>query len=385
MAKSYSNLTQGTDPINKPREFTVAAPFDVRTVVDTYDNLLDKDVFSYGELYVGLLVITKDTQDVYVLSQLPGKRDSAAAWRVNIKWKKINSEEFDPSDYLDYFEENLGAKIINSADDLSTITEPYAGEFAVIRDNPNTSEDESGLYVYTGQSWLKIYTSAGNGSGDVSSVITSDGTEPTSGTGFSLSANDPDALIEETYSDDYLHAGTYYSSRGINSSKVNGGDELDGVNKIKLSNGGDSYVELYANGDMNLYIEDNTLGFNLESITGIIDANGVEHANPYAGQPNGNELLHLGDNVMIRFNTDVDFANMVETRDDDPTEYTFGLDGSKFEDLDFYSVTVLPTVYAYADGTPVRVLTEGDKVEILNIIENSTIEPITEPEILGIF
>ena len=90
---------------------------------------------------------------------------------------------------------------------------------------------------------------------------------------------------------------------------------------------------------------------------------------------------------MIRFDVDVDFTGMTEVRDDDPTEYIFGQDGSGYEDLDFYSVNVLPTVYAYADGENVRVLTEGDKDELINKIDELSDDfvPITTSEIQGLF
>ena len=67
MGKVYSYLTQGTDALNKPRVINVAAPFDVRTVVESYNDLLSKDTFSYSEMYVGMIVVTLDTKDVYVL------------------------------------------------------------------------------------------------------------------------------------------------------------------------------------------------------------------------------------------------------------------------------------------------------------------------------
>ena len=46
MAKTYINKATGTESISNARIISVGAPFDVRTVVDTYNDLLDKDVFS---------------------------------------------------------------------------------------------------------------------------------------------------------------------------------------------------------------------------------------------------------------------------------------------------------------------------------------------------
>ena len=97
MGKTYLNLTTGTDNITKPRNITVASPYDVRTVVDTADDLYNKTTFGYSSLYIGMLVITYDTQDVYVLSKLPNSRDNEIKWRENIQWKKVGS--IDLSEY----------------------------------------------------------------------------------------------------------------------------------------------------------------------------------------------------------------------------------------------------------------------------------------------
>ena len=97
MGKTYLNLTTGTDNITKPRNITVAAPYDVRTVVDTADDLYNKTTFGYSSLYIGMMVITYDTQDVYILSKLPNSRDNEIKWRENIQWKKVGS--IDLSEY----------------------------------------------------------------------------------------------------------------------------------------------------------------------------------------------------------------------------------------------------------------------------------------------
>lgn len=382
MAKKYISKTQGTDPIISSRNMIVAAPYDVRSVVDTYNDLFDKNTYSYTELYIGMLVITYDTQDVYVLSKLPGSRDNAIKWAENIKWKKINASEINPADYLSYYQEQLGAKVLNSADGLVGIANPFTGQFAYVKDDPNTSEDESGLYIYTGQGWMKIFTgNSVSGSGDISSVITTDGTVPASGTGFSIAADASDALVEETYVDNGFKPNTYYTSRGLNSSKQNGGSDID-FEFITLTNGGESYIKLNSSGDSNwieLYIadNDNSLGFRKEDVTWM-DSQGVVHlmeTNP----------LVLSKETPISFgDKTVDFKGMTESRSDGV--YTFGTNGSTYSDVDIYTSKVLPTVYAYADGTSVRVLTEGDKYELENMISEATdFSPITDEEIRNLF
>ena len=381
MAKKYINKTQGTDPIISSRNMLVAAPYDVRSVVDTYNDLFDKNTYSYTELYIGMLVITYDTQDVYVLSKLPGSRDNAIKWAENIKWKKINASEINPADYLSYYQEQLGAKVLNSADGLVGIANPFTGQFAYVKDDPNTSEDESGLYIYTGQGWKRIFTgNSTSGSGDVSNVITTDGTIPESGTGFSISANDPDALIEETYVDNSLEPNTYYTSRGLSSSDKNGGNALN-TEYIKLTKDGESYIQLNSANNANwieLSIVDDSLGFGMKDVTWI-DSEGVEHQMTESPLILPKETpISFGDKV-------VDFKGMTETRSDG-SSYIFGNDGSTYSDIDIYTSNVLPTVYAYADGTKVRVLTEGDKYELENMISEATdFSPITDEQIRSLF
>lgn len=382
MAKKYISKTQGTDPIISSRNMIVAAPYDVRSVVDTYNDLFDKNTYSYTELYIGMLVITYDTQDVYALSKLPGSRDNAIKWAENIKWKKINASEINPADYLSYYQEQLGAKVLNSADGLVGIANPFTGQFAYVKDDPNTSEDESGLYIYTGQGWKRIFTgNSTSGSGDVSNVITTDGTIPESGTGFSISANDPNALIEETYVDSVLESGKYYTSRGLSSSDKNGGNTLN-TEYIKLTNGGESYIQLNSADNTNwieVNIVDDTLGFGMGDVTWI-DSEGVEH------QMTESPLVLPKETPISFGDKSVDFRGMTETRSNDDGVYTFGTDGSTYSDIDIYTSNVLPTVYAYADGTKVRVLTEGDKYELENMISEATdFSPITDEQIRSLF
>ena len=369
----------------------VASPIDVRTVVDSISDLTNGSI---QKLYTGIVVNIKGTGDLYILTKHPRMANQLTSW------VKVGGEDvvIDPADYLSFYEEKLGAKVVDTFDELlDPAFDSFEGMFGVVKLGSSDSDDESGLYVLTrtpnttASNWYRILGGSGSGNAssglDVSEVITSDGSAPAAGTGFSLDANDPDALVEETYVDDYLHAGVYYTSHGINSSKANGGDELDGVSKIRLSNGGDSYIELTSTGGMKLYIADNTLGFTKDDIS-LIGSNGTEYDHPYTNSslPLTIQNIPLGDGAMVKFDVDVDFTGFTETRDSDPTEYLFGQTGSGYEDLDLYSVTVLPTVYAYAEGEKVRVLTEGDKDELVNRIEDSMdFVPITQQEILGLF
>ena len=396
MAKKYINKAEGTDPIIKARIMSIPAPYDVRSVVDTYNDLFDKSTYSYSELYVGMLVITYDTQDVYALSKLPGSRDNAIKWAKNIKWKKINLSEINPANYLSYYQQKLGARVVGSFDELlsPSLESPFAGMFGVVKvsaESGSESEDESGLYVLTREpnttasNWYRILGGSGGGNAgsglDVTEVITSDGSVPAAGTGFSIAANASDALIVETYVDNGLEAGKYYTSRGLSSSDKNGGNVLN-TEYIKLTNGGGSYIQLNSSKDKNwieLNIVDDTLGFGMEDVTWI-DTKGIEH------QMTESPLVLPKETPISFGNKNVNFNGMTETRSNGNDIYTFGSSGSTYSDVDIYTTDILPTVYAYADGKPVRVLTEGDKDELINMISEATdFTPITDTQIRNLF
>ena len=220
----------------------------------------------------------------------------------------------------------------------------------------------------------------------MSTIITTDGTMPTSGNGISVSTEEDGSFVEEIYADDYLHSGVYYTSRGINSSKDNGGNELEGIDYITLSNG-DSWIRFDNKSTITIYIRDDSLGFNMENIVGIIDSNGTEIKNPYAGYPYTESPISISLNgkTYIKFNKDIYFTGLTETRDDGSEEYIFGQTGSNYEDLDFYTTNILPTVYAYSNGEAVRVLTEGDKEELLNKIDEAEPETISNEDIMDLF
>lgn len=352
-------------------------PLDVRLVVNAVEDLTNGTI---PNLYTGIVVNVKGTGDLYILTS-----NARGASNIN-NWKKVGggSGEINPEDYLSYYQEKLGAVILDSVSGLSSIESPFIGQFAYVKDDPNSSEDESALYVYNGNNWVPIST--GGSSTDMSTIITTDGTMPTSGNGISVSTEEDGSFVEEIYADDYLHSGVYYTSRGINSSKDNGGNELEGIDYITLSNG-DSWIRFDNKSTITIYIRDDSLGFNMENIVGIIDSNGTEIKNPYAGYPYTESPISISLNgkTYIKFNKDIYFTGLTETRDDGSEEYIFGQTGSNYEDLDFYTTNILPTVYAYSNGEAVRVLTEGDKEELLNKIDEAEPETISNEDIMDLF
>ena len=384
MAKSYINkIISNTLP--QCRNITTEAPFDVRSVVDTEADLYVKSTFQSGVAgdnivytYVGMVVTTKDTQDMFVLAKKPGSRDNYAN---TIQWRKIGGTDINPDDF--------GARIVDSVDDLTSLPFTFEGQFAIVKDTQGASEvNESGLYVLidkTNNLWQKVVSTGGGQSGDISDVITTDGTVPTSGSGLSINGNDKDAFIEEIYlsNNDVMEGNKFYTSRGLNASDKNGG-ELKDEDFIVLSKGGDSYIKLFPTGlvDGNwieLSITDESLGLSMSDIK-YIDRDGVIHTmeeNP----------LVLPYETPISFGNDFTLNGLKETRHGDASEYVFGEGvGSTYNDVDIYTSNILPTVYAYSNGTPVKVLTEADKTEIITIIEeNSEPEVITNPEIIALF
>lgn len=348
-------------------------PLDVRLVVNAVEDLTNGTI---PNLYTGIVVNVKGTGDLYILTS-----NARGASNIN-NWKKVGSGsgEIDPEDYLSYYQEKLGAVILDSVSGLSSIESPFIGQFAYVKDDPNSSEDESALYVYNGSNWVSIST-GGSSSADMSTVITTDGAMPTSGSGITVSNDAEGAFVEETYVDDYLHAGVYYTSRGLNGSLSNGGSELgDDVDYITLSNSGTSYIKLFASSNENwieLYVDDDTLGFIMSDVK-YVDGEGTEHV------MSSNPLV-LPKEGVISFSVDVDFTGLDETRNDDPTTYEFGNTGSNYNDVDIYNSKVLPTIYAYSDNTPVRVLTEGDKEELLSKIGEAEPETISNEDIMDLF
>ena len=150
MGKTYLNLTTGTDNITKPRNITVASPYDVRTVVDTADDLYNKTTFGYSSLYIGMMVITYDTQDVYILSKLPNSRDNEIKWRENIQWKKVGNDSVD-IDLSEYAKLTDLDRYATKDSLLNFLTASDVEDFVSVNDVANlTSEfvSQSDLDVY---------------------------------------------------------------------------------------------------------------------------------------------------------------------------------------------------------------------------------------------
>lgn len=397
MARTYYNANNAT--YSKATEIQTAKPFDTRVVVDTFNDLLVSSTTGFKYAYTGLVVYVIDEQCQYVFT---GTSAKASDIRNADKWVKLGGEDVDPEENLEYYQGKLGARIFESTDDLDAANIPfsYNGMFAVIT-STSGSEDETGLYVLidkTNNIWQQVVSGGVTPSDDTKGdVIVSDGSEtPQVENGFVINSNknagsDENVFIQEDYADNGFEGGQYYTSRGLNTSDKNDADvegsEFEPVDYIILTSGetgSESYIKLFSEDNENwieIYIAegDDSLGFTQNDVT-YIDAEG--NVQPMTSNP-----MSLPKETPISFGeNDVDFTGMKETREGDVNEYIFGVDGDGYDNIDMYTSTTLPSIYAYADGTPVRVLTEGDKTEIINLIDEA-VEPdtITKAEIYALF
>lgn len=120
MGKSYTN------DLTKSLVYNVEAkaPFDIRLVVDTVDDLIISDTWSTSSgdvnwAYNGMLTVTKDTGDVYVLIDNTNPNNPDVTDINN--WKKVGSNEFTEEDYLDiYWTDILGGTIVNPGETITT-------------------------------------------------------------------------------------------------------------------------------------------------------------------------------------------------------------------------------------------------------------------------
>jgi hypothetical protein len=142
--------------------------------------------------------------------------------------------------------------------------------------------------------------------------------------------------------ENYIKARYNYTSKGVNSFDADSNFIYDSV---KLSKGGDSYIELYANGDnwMMVNDEDNSLG--LSELSGKTFAK----------------------ETFVCFGVDIQFT--------DGWTISYGEESRLFEDsdydlIDIYRSENAPEVYAYLEGEEVRMLTEDDLVAIDDKIDN---------------
>lgn len=299
-----------------------AAPADVRTVVEYVSDL--KSTTLLNKAYAGLVVYVVEDASIYVCYNVP---KPPRLTNVEDGWKKIDT----------------GVRIVDSESNLTdgtTIMFPYQGIMAYVT-------SESALYVLLTKgvenakdinNWKKISATSSASLADKVGINVA----PEGGSGFKITEN-KDVIIEDYVNvENYIKAGYNYTSKGVNSFDADSNFIYDSV---KLSKGGDSYIELYANGDnwMMVNDEDNSLG--LSELSGKTFAK----------------------ETFVCFGVDIQFT--------DGWTISYGEESRLFVDsdydlIDIYRSENAPEVYAYLEGEEVRMLTEDDLVAIDDKIDN---------------
>ena len=321
MARKY------TSTINvSPYNVGSAQPLDVRMVVEFIDDL--KPASLLKTTYIGMIVYVLEDSSLYVCYNKP-TRATQSLTNVEDGWRKID---------IDY-----SVRIVESESNLTdgtTIMFPYQGMMAYVT-------SESALYILLTKgvenakdinNWKKIIVTSS------ASLIDKIGinTEPEGGSGFKITENKKVIIEDYINVENYIKAGYNYTSKGINSFDTDSNFTYDSV---KLSKGGESYIELYANGDNWMMVNDPDNSLGLSELSGNIFVK----------------------ETPVRFGIDIQFT--------DGWTISYGDVSRPFVDSDYYIIDVYrseysPEVYAYLKGIDIRVLTEDDLTTIDDKIDN---------------
>ena len=321
MARKY------TSTINvSPYNVGSAQPLDVRMVVEFIDDL--KPASLLKTTYIGMIVYVLEDSSLYVCYNKP-TRATQSLTNVEDGWRKID---------IDY-----SVRIVESESNLTdgtTIMFPYQGMMAYVT-------SESALYILLTKgvenakdinNWKKIIVTSS------ASLIDKIGinTEPEGGSGFKIAENKKVIIEDYVNVENYIKAGYNYTSKGINSFDTDSNFTYDSV---KLSKGGESYIELYANRDNWMMVNDPDNSLGLSELSGSIFAK----------------------ETPVCFGVDIQFT--------DGWTISYGDVSRPFVDSDYYIIDVYrseysPEVYAYLKGIDIRVLTEDDRTTIDDKIDN---------------
>lgn len=297
-------------------------PLDVRTVLQSVDDLKDRSILTSA--YKGMMVYVVDNSSFYVCHT-----ESRTLTDIEKGWRKVD---------VDY-----SVRIVETESNLTdgtTIMFPFQGMMAYVT-------SVSSLYILLTKgvenakdinNWKKISATSSASLVDKVGINVA----PEGGSGFKITEN-KDVIIEDYVNvENYIKAGYNYTSKGVNSFDADSNFIYDSV---KLSKGGDSYIELYANGDnwMMVNDEDNSLG--LSELSGKTFAK----------------------ETFVCFGVDIQFT--------DGWTISYGEESRLFVDsdydlIDIYRSENAPEVYAYLEGEEVRMLTEDDLVAIDDKIDN---------------
>lgn len=326
MGRIYTSTING-----KPLNIASAQPLDVRCVVQSVDDLVVRTILQTS--YVGMIVYVVDDELLYICYYKPSRITNTI--KVEDCWKKVN---VDYSVHIVETESNLT--------DGTTIPFPYQGMMSYVT-------SESALYVLLTKgvdeakdinNWRKI-------SNSYSTLVDKVGIDvaPEGGSGFKITSNKGVIIDDYINVDNYIKADYFYTSKGVNSFDSNPNFTYDSV---RLSKGGDSYIELYANGDNWMMINDPDNSFGL-SIN-------IEGKDFISGEP-------IAKKTPVCFGVDIQFT--------DGWTISYGDESRPFvaddyELIDIYRSEYSPEVYAYLKDIDIRMLTEDDLVAIDDKIED---------------
>ena len=330
MARKYSSTITV-----KPFNVSLAQPLDVRAVVENISDLLPASLLK--TTYIGMIVYVLEDSSLYVCHSKPA-RATQSLTNVEDGWKKID---------IDY-----SVRIVESESNLTdgtTIMFPYQGMMAYVT-------SESSLYILLTKgvdnakdinNWRKISTGAASATPTIDKVGID--VAPEGGSGFKIAGNDGVIIDDYVNVENYIKAKYTYTSKGVNSFETNPNFTYE---SIKLSKGGDAYIELYVNGDNWLMINDpeNTLGLS-------VTIDGVDYVS-------GTPVLK---GKQVCFGADIKFSEGWTIAYGDITREFVESD---YELIDIYRSENSPEVYAYRKDIDVRILTEDDLVNIDDKIDN---------------
>ena len=302
-------------------------PLDVRTVLENIDDLKNRTILTTA--YKGMVVYVVEDASLYVCHT-----ESRTLTNVEDGWRKVDN------DYSTRIVENE-----SNLTDGTTIKFPYQGMMVYVKSNDS-------LYILLEKgianskdinNWRKISVTSSTSLDKVGIDIAPEG-----GSGFKITKNE-DVIIEDYINvENHIKAKYYYTSKGVNSYDK----EFDfPYDSLRLSKGGESYIELYSTGDNWMVINDpdNSLGLS-------VTIKGEEYI---SGKPILKETF-------VCFGVDIKFhEGWIITYGD--TSRPFG--SSDYELIDIYRSESSPEVYAYLNDIDVRVLTEDDLVEMAQSIK----------------
>ena len=320
MARKYTSAINVT-----PYNVGSAQPLDVRMVVEFIEDL--KPAALLKTTYIGMVVYVLEDSSLYVCYSKPA-RATQSLTNVEDGWRKVDND--------------YSVRIVESKDNLTdgtTIMFPYQGMMAYV-----TSEDSLYILLTKGNAkskdinnWKKISVTPSSSLDKVGINVAPEG-----GSGFMITGN-KDVIIEDYINvENYIKAEYFYTSKGVNSFDVDLNFPYD---SLRLSKGGNSYIELYNTGNDWMIINDPDNSLGLYEMSGRT----------------------ITKESSICFGVDIQFTDGWTISYGDVSRLFVDSD---YDLIDIYRSEYSPEVYAYLKDIDVRVLTEDDLVAIDDKIDN---------------